>query len=61
QYGSGGHCYEKITITYGGKTVSAQIVDECPGCPYGGLDLSPGLFSYLSSPDAGVIYGSWDY
>ncbi|KAI0689120.1 RlpA-like double-psi beta-barrel-protein domain-containing protein-containing protein [Cytidiella melzeri] len=61
QYGSGGHCFDTITISYGGKSTQAQIVDECPGCPEGGLDLSPGLFSFFASEDAGVIYGSWNF
>ncbi|KIP09285.1 hypothetical protein PHLGIDRAFT_18677 [Phlebiopsis gigantea 11061_1 CR5-6] len=61
QYDGGSHCFATITITANGKTTQAQITDECPGCPYGGLDLSPGLFSYFASEDAGIIYGSWDF
>jgi len=61
QYGSGGYCFQMITITYGGKSCQAQITDECPGCPYGGLDLSPGLFDYFASESAGIIYGSWEF
>ncbi|KAJ3551114.1 hypothetical protein NM688_g4921 [Phlebia brevispora] len=61
QYDGGSHCFETITISYNGKSTSAQITDECPGCPYGGLDLTPGLFSFFSSEDAGVIYGEWDF
>jgi len=59
QYGSGGYCFQTITITYGGKSTQAQIADECPGCPYGGLDFSSGLFDYFASESAGIIYGSW--
>ncbi|KAJ7694179.1 RlpA-like double-psi beta-barrel-protein domain-containing protein-containing protein, partial [Mycena rosella] len=59
QYGNGEHCYEMIVITYNGKTAQAQIVDECPGCPWAGLDFSTGLFDYFASPDKGVIYGAW--
>ncbi|KAH8120367.1 hypothetical protein DFH11DRAFT_1685688 [Phellopilus nigrolimitatus] len=61
QYGGGQDCYKMITISYQGKSTQAQIVDECPGCPYGGLDMSPGLFAFFSSPDAGVIYGDWNF
>ncbi|GJE86993.1 hypothetical protein PsYK624_030760 [Phanerochaete sordida] len=61
QYGSGEHCFASITISYNGKSTQAQITDECPGCPYGGLDLTPGLFSYFASEDAGIIYGEWDF
>ncbi|KAH7924557.1 hypothetical protein BV22DRAFT_1012964 [Leucogyrophana mollusca] len=62
QYGGGypgPQCFKSITISYGGKTAQATIMDECMGCPYGGLDFSRGLFDYFSSESAGVIYGSW--
>ncbi|GAA5862270.1 hypothetical protein JCM3774_004843 [Rhodotorula dairenensis] len=52
-------CFQTITISYGGKTAQAKVMDACPGCPYGGLDMSPSLFNYFSNPDAGVIYVSW--
>ena len=69
QFGSGypgPHCFETITITYGGKTAHATIMDmvscccviwlrcslliicvKCPGCPFGGLDFSLGLFTVI--------------
>ncbi|KAG1750081.1 hypothetical protein EDB19DRAFT_83466 [Suillus lakei] len=62
QYGTGypgTHCFKSITISYGGKTAQATIMDECVGCPYGGLDFSTGLFSYFASENDGVFYGSW--
>ncbi|KAJ3525566.1 hypothetical protein NM688_g8384 [Phlebia brevispora] len=67
QYNTG-LCWDQISITVGSKTATATIVDMCPGCPYGGLDLSPGLFDYFtwagaagSSSDPGVLTGSWYY
>lgn len=46
-----------------GKSHTAQIVDACPsengGCQYGSLDMSPLLFNYFSTPDAGVFQMSW--
>ncbi|TFK47481.1 plant expansin [Heliocybe sulcata] len=60
-YGNGGNCGRNIQISYGGKTTTAQVVDKCPGCPTGGLDLSEGLFTYFANPSVGVIYGSWNY
>ncbi|KAG2061669.1 hypothetical protein BDR06DRAFT_947146 [Suillus hirtellus] len=62
QYGSGypgPMCFMSITISYGGKTAQAVIMDECMGCPYGGLDFSTGLFDYFADASEGVIYGSW--
>jgi len=61
QFAGGAHCFEMITINYQGKSTQAQIMDECPGCPYGGLDCSEGLFNYFSSESAGIIYGSWSF
>ena len=36
-------------------------MDECPGCPYGGLDFSRGLFDFFASESAGVLYGEWNF
>ncbi|KAF9009389.1 RlpA-like double-psi beta-barrel-protein domain-containing protein-containing protein [Cyathus striatus] len=55
----GPHCFQTITMKYNGKTATATVMDECPGCPYGGLDLTRGLFSYFDSQDRGIIYGEW--
>jgi len=55
------HCWEMITIWYNGKSTQAQIVDRCPGCPWGGLDFSVGLFSFFNDVSAGVLYGDWYY
>ncbi|KIK46335.1 hypothetical protein CY34DRAFT_41815, partial [Suillus luteus UH-Slu-Lm8-n1] len=61
QFGGGENCYKEITITYNGLTASAQIVDECMGCPYGGLDFSEGLFQFFTPLGSGVITGSWSF
>lgn len=34
---------------------------QCPGCPYGGLDLSRGLFQHFASEDVGIVYGEWEF
>ncbi|KAF7295083.1 hypothetical protein MIND_01046600 [Mycena indigotica] len=52
-------CNKKIVMKYGGKQTTATIKDSCPGCPYKGLDLSPGLFSFFANQDMGVIQGTW--
>ncbi|KAI6109767.1 hypothetical protein F5141DRAFT_807255 [Pisolithus sp. B1] len=62
QYGSGypgPYCFQTITISYGGQTAQATIMDECMGCPWGGLDFSTGLFDYFASASEGVLYGTW--
>ncbi|KAG5350621.1 hypothetical protein E4T56_gene3384 [Termitomyces sp. T112] len=64
QYGQGfpgPNCFKKITMTYKGKTATAVIVDKCPGCPVGGLDLSVGLFEFFAPESEGVIFGEWNF
>ncbi|KAI5120564.1 hypothetical protein M0805_002514 [Coniferiporia weirii] len=61
QYGNGEYCKKEIDITYNGKTHTATIMDDCPGCPYGGLDFSRGLFDYFADESVGVITGSWSF
>ncbi|WWD15879.1 hypothetical protein CI109_100303 [Kwoniella shandongensis] len=64
QYGGGypgPNCGKSITISYGGKTAVATIQDECPTCPYGGLDMSRSLFNHFASEDVGQFYMSWWY
>ncbi|KAG5350207.1 hypothetical protein C0989_012199 [Termitomyces sp. Mn162] len=64
QYGQGfpgPNCFKKITMTYQGKTATATIVDKCPGCPVGGLDLSVGLFTFFAPESQGVIFGEWNF
>ncbi|KIJ34615.1 hypothetical protein M422DRAFT_782773 [Sphaerobolus stellatus SS14] len=55
----GPNCFKPITISAFGKTAQAVIVDECPGCAYGSLDFSVGLFQYFTSLDAGVFQFTW--
>ncbi|EPT00121.1 hypothetical protein FOMPIDRAFT_1060511 [Fomitopsis schrenkii] len=61
QWDNGAHCYKTITIWYGSKSTQAKITDMCPGCPYGGLDLSRGLFGFLADLGLGVLKASWDF
>lgn len=54
------NCFKFITMSWRGKTTRAQVVDMCPGCPYGGLDLSPGLFQFFTGLGTGIIPdGAW--
>ncbi|KAI0287672.1 RlpA-like double-psi beta-barrel-protein domain-containing protein-containing protein [Russula brevipes] len=57
----GPYCGKYITITAFGKTATAEVVDKCPGCPYGGLDLTKGLFAHFTDIGAGVISADWDW
>ena len=39
----GGNCGQSLTITWGGKSVTATMVDSCPGCAYGSLGMPPSV------------------
>ncbi|KAH9042234.1 hypothetical protein EDB85DRAFT_1241382 [Lactarius pseudohatsudake] len=57
----GPHCGKTIVLTANGKTTTATIVDMCPGCPYGGLDLTRGLFHFLDDSGIEEMQGSWHF
>ncbi|KAI9638364.1 RlpA-like double-psi beta-barrel-protein domain-containing protein-containing protein [Dioszegia hungarica] len=57
----GPNCGRAITISYGGKTANAVVRDQCPGCGYGDLDFSRGLFNYFASEDVGTFQMSWSW
>jgi expansin (peptidoglycan-binding protein) len=65
QYGNTGvrssWCGKRITISNGGNTQTATVVDACPTCSYGSLDMSPALFSALTNGNMGlgVFQMSW--
>ncbi|ADV25732.1 hypothetical protein I315_04449 [Cryptococcus gattii Ru294] len=50
-------------IQQNGQQQQAKIVDMCPGCAEGSLDMSPTLFGALNNNDldAGVFPISWDF
>lgn len=63
QYGSGypgPQCFKYLTIEGNGVTVSGvEVLDECPTCAYGSLDMSPGLFTHFAGTDAGTVAITW--
>jgi expansin (peptidoglycan-binding protein) len=48
-------------IAANGKTATATIMDLCPGCAYGDLDMSPSLFQNFADPDVGTFAMTWEY
>lgn len=54
-------CGKKIKVSYQGKSTEATIVDTCPSCAKGALDLAPKVFEALADLDVGVITVTWDY
>ncbi|KAG8918986.1 hypothetical protein FRC01_001542 [Tulasnella sp. 417] len=54
-------CGRKVRITYEGKSAVATVKDECPGCPFGALDMSKGLFTHFTGLGTGVFYMNWEW
>ena len=43
------------------RPVDAVVVDLCPGCASGSIDLSPAAFEQLADLSVGRIEVTWDY
>ncbi|CAE6458388.1 unnamed protein product [Rhizoctonia solani] len=52
-------CGQSITVKSGGKSVKVKVVDLCPSCGGGSLDLSPAAFKKLAPLSKGVIQVTW--
>ncbi|KAM0755654.1 barwin-like endoglucanase, partial [Meredithblackwellia eburnea MCA 4105] len=61
QVNGGSHCGKTvhITNTSNGKSLTAVVADECPGCGYGSLDLSLGAFEKIGDLNTGVLPITW--
>ncbi|EUC55970.1 vegetative incompatibility protein HET-E-1, putative, partial [Rhizoctonia solani AG-3 Rhs1AP] len=59
QWNNKANCWRTITIDAYGKQVKAAIVDMCPGCGWGSLDMSPALFQQFTSLDTGRFHITW--
>lgn len=52
-------CGTSITVKSKTGSVTVKVVDTCPGCKSGSVDLSPAAFKKIGSLSAGVIPVSW--
>ncbi|KAK7749111.1 hypothetical protein SLS62_008398 [Diatrype stigma] len=59
EYSGGSHCGQWITIQGNGHTTAAQVVDECPGCASGSIDVSPAIFDDIADLSVGRIGVTW--
>ncbi|RPD63955.1 barwin-like endoglucanase [Lentinus tigrinus ALCF2SS1-7] len=57
EYASGANCYRRMRVGYQNKFVDVTIVDLCPSCAVGHIDLSEGAFEQLANLGVGVIQG----
>lgn len=55
------NCGGCVKVTHGGKTITAMIVDKCPECDEGHLDLFQDAFTALDSPSKGIIDTSYEF
>jgi expansin (peptidoglycan-binding protein) len=56
-----GNCGKFITITTGGKKVRAKVVDKCPSCASGAIDVSSSVFTSLADLSVGRTTVSWSF
>ncbi|KAF8182957.1 riboflavine-aldehyde-forming enzyme [Pholiota molesta] len=61
EYSSGANCGRDIEVQYQGKSVIVEVVDLCPGCASGSIDLSPAAFSQLADESLGRIQVTWSF
>ncbi|KAI7862459.1 RlpA-like double-psi beta-barrel-protein domain-containing protein-containing protein [Spinellus fusiger] len=55
------YCGKKIKATSGHHSVTATVVDNCPGCDVYDIDLSPAAFEKLASLDVGRLSLQWSF
>jgi len=61
-YAASAVCGACVTITgESGAEVTVRIVDQCPECPQGDIDMHPDAFALLADPALGRIPISWRY
>ncbi|NJM80691.1 MAG: hypothetical protein HC854_15735 [Flavobacterium sp.] len=63
QYNNSNACgsYVEITRTGTTKKVIVKILDQCPECPQGNIDLSKEAFLKLGTESEGIIPITWKY
>lgn len=55
------NCGKCVAVTGPNGTVAVRIVDKCPGCGFGDLDLSQTAFSKIAKPSAGRVKITWHF
>jgi expansin (peptidoglycan-binding protein) len=59
QYAGSAACGECVQVTGPKGTVTVRIVDQCPDCNKGQLDLSPQAFDKIAERSAGRVAITW--
>ena len=56
EWAGGAACGSYLAVTGpNGQTTNVQVVDQCPSCPAGKIDLSKAAFSRIGAVSAGII------
>ncbi len=58
-YGLADYCGAYVTVNGPRGSVTVKIIDRCPGCVVGGIDLSPQAFERIAPLDAGNVPITW--
>jgi expansin (peptidoglycan-binding protein) len=58
-YDNSNVCGSCVTVNGPNGKINIRIVDRCPGCPQGGIDLSPLAFSMIADTARGRVPISW--
>lgn len=59
EYANSAPCGECVLVTGSKGTVTVRIVDQCPGCEKGHLDLSKQAFAKIADVSAGNVPITW--
>ncbi|CAH0047214.1 unnamed protein product [Clonostachys solani] len=54
------NCQKKVTIHYGGKKVTARVVDKCMSCGRNNIDVSPAVFKKFGPLSKGHYQVKWN-
>ena len=60
-YAAAAVCGACVLLTGPNATITIRIVDQCPECPVGNIDLSPQAFEPIAELSAGRVPISWQY
>jgi expansin (peptidoglycan-binding protein) len=60
-YAGSAVCGACVRVSGPNGSVDVRIVDQCPGCPEGDIDLSPEAFAEIAELSAGRVPISWEY
>ena len=60
-YAASAACGACVAVDGPDGSTTVRIVDRCPGCPQGNIDLHPDAFAMLADPQLGIVPITWRY